>query len=791
MTSAHPQPPVTDTAQASAPRACLDDEAVLASYTRWEQGPQGQRRAVSQLQLSGMHCAACAGIIERALVAQPGVVAAQVNAAAQRLQLCWDPSVARISELLQAIVAKGYDAAPDVAAPARQLREREHRQALWRLFVAAFLMMQVMMLATPIYLAEPGEMSADLRQLLQWGSWVLTLPVMLFSAGPFFKAAWQQLRARRLGMDVPVALGLVVTFVASTGASFEPGGIFGHEVYFDSLTMFVSFLLAGRYLELRARHRVAQSLEAATQRLPEQVERLLADGGVERVSPAQLRVGDLVRVFAGQAFPADGLIEQGQTAADEALLSGEAAAVSKGPGEEAIAGSMNLLAPVLLRLQRVGADTRYEGIVRLMREALTQRPATLRLADRAAGPFLWAVLALALAGALVWYWIEPQRALWVAVSVLIVTCPCALSLAAPSAWLAATGTLARRGVLLARLDVLETLADVDTVVLDKTGTLTEEGLLLSRSWPAAPEPALLLQAAALAAHSRHPVSQALSRLAKVEEADRARWQQVREWPGLGLQAVDAEGRVWRLGAPAWVADADASLASPQTLEPSDLAAAQLAFGQPGQPLLRWRFDEHLRADAAAAIAALHELGLRSLLLSGDAPERAQAMAAQAGVQQARGGISPEGKLAEVRALQAAGHCVLMIGDGINDAPVLAQADASVAMGQGALIARGHADAVLLSGRLMDLALARALSVRTRRVIRQNLAWAAAYNMACIPLALLGLLPPWAAGIGMAASSLFVILNALRLGRPLSDAVPRHEPASPPRGATVSVRARAV
>jgi P-type Cu2+ transporter len=336
--------------------------------------------------------------------------------------------------------------------------------------------------------------------------------------------------------------------------------------------------------------------------------------------------------------------------------------------------------------------------------------------------------------------------------VLIVTCPCALSLAAPSARLAAAGALARRGLLLARLELLERLALVDMVVLDKTGTLTEEGMQLLQRWPAggADKDPVLAAARALARHSHHVFARALVALTGPD--GEPAWREVRELPGRGLQALDVQGQVWRLGAPAWVGAGAACEAE-----------AQLAFGRPGEPpLLQLQFGEVLRPDAAAAIAAMHQQGLQTLLLSGDAPARVQAMARRAGIGQWQGGATPEDKLAAVAALQSQGHRVLMLGDGINDAPVLARADASLAMGQGALLARAQADGVLLSGRLMDVVLARSQAQRTRRVIRQNLAWAAAYNAACIPLALAGLLPPWAAGLGMALSSLGVVLNAGRL-----------------------------
>ena len=422
---------------------------------------------------------------------------------------------------------------------------------------------------------------------------------------------------------------------------------------------------------------------------------------------------------------------------------------------------MNLQAPREMRVLRVGADTRHEAIVRLMREAMTQRPASTELADRVAGPFLWTVLFLAAAGAWAWHFIDPARSVWVAVSVLIVTCPCALSLAAPSARLAATAALAKRGFLLVKLDVLETLCRIDTVVFDKTGTMTQDRMELLEvcsATPAAKEASLtperlLSLARDLARHSQHPFSRALAESAPAPALQTA-WQHISEHAGRGLQALDEQGRQWRLGAPDWVA---ANAAEGQVL-PAD---AQLAFGH-ADALIGLRFGEVLRPDAVAAIAALHDQGLRTVLLSGDAPDRVSRLAQAAGVQQAQGGATPASKLAAVADLQAQGRCVLMVGDGINDAPVLARADASVVMGQGTMLARASADALLLSNRLADLASARIFAMQSARVIRQNLAWAAAYNAACIPLALAGYLPPWAAGLGMACSSLFVVLNAQRL-----------------------------
>jgi Cu2+-exporting ATPase len=527
--------------------------------------------------------------------------------------------------------------------------------------------------------------------------------------------------------------------------------------------MFVSFLLAGRFLEMRARHRAERSLEDTSARLPQTALRVAADGSIEAVSAKSLRPGDRVRVPVGDAFAADGVLAEGATEADEALLSGESRPVPKAAGDGVIAGSVNLGAPVVLRVERTGADTRHEQIVALMRAALSQRPAATRLADRIAAPFLWGVLLLAAGGAFAWQFIDPSRALWVAVSVLIVTCPCALSLSAPAALLSATGALARRGVLLRRLEALETLADVKQVVLDKTGTLTEARPAWRGALALAPEALherrrteLLAAAAALAAWSTHPLSLALAEAFPAAHDNAGRWHAVKELPGRGLEAVDEGGIAWRLGAAEWVGAAPAA-----GLGDDGLA---VWFGRCGTPLLQLQFDEALRADAEAAVQQLQAQGLQLRLLSGDDPARVSRLAQRLGLGMAEGAATPEGKLAALRALQARGERVLMVGDGVNDAPVLAQADVSFAMGQGAAVARVHADAVLLSGRLADVAMARALARRTVRVIRQNLAWSALYNAACVPLAMLGWLPPWDACLGMAASSVVVVGNALRLAR---------------------------
>ncbi len=714
-----------------------------------------QAPAEAVLALHGMYCAACAGVIESALRAVPGVVQADVSAASRRARVRWQPALADVALLAAAVEAAGYRALPVQDEALQAAHQREARQALWRLFVASFCMMQVMMFTTPIYLAAPGDMAPDLNALLRWGAWVLSLPVLLFSAGPFFKGAWVAVRRRRIGMDVPVALGIAITFLAGTVSSFNPGGPLGHEVYLDSMTMFVTFLLAGRWLEARARVRSTEALDELLQRLPERAQRVLEDGSSETVPVSALRVGDQVRVALGQAFPGDGELVGGSvTQVDEALLTGESRPVERSPGDSVTGGTVNVGAPVVMRLRCVGEGTRYQQIVDLVQRALTERPAMLGLADRLAGPFVWGVLLLAAMAAAAWSVIDPSRALTVAVAVLIVTCPCALSLAAPAALLSAAGALARRGVLVQRLAALETLARTDTACIDKTGTLTQDRLVLAHIalHPQADRAQMLACASSLAALSQHPLARAL---VQALPAAPGGWREVREVAGQGMQARDAQGRMWRLGSSAWAGIGTAAQRPVVACAPVD--------GLP-QEQARFEFDESLRPGAMAAVAALQRQGLQLHLLSGDAPASVQVIAERLQLSHAMGGATPERKLQAVSELQAQGHRVLMVGDGVNDGPVLARADVSFALAHGSALAQSRADFIVLGSRLSEVPAARALALRTVRVMRQNLGWALAYNLACVPLALIGLLPPWAAGAGMALSSLGVVLNALRLSR---------------------------
>jgi Cu2+-exporting ATPase len=567
-------------------------------------------------------------------------------------------------------------------------------------------------------------------------------------------------------MDLPIALGMVITFAVSTAGTFEPQGIFGREVYFDSLTMFVFFLLTGRWLELRLRDRTAGALEALMNRLPDSVERQLPDGQFARVAARRVQVGDVLRVHPGETFTADGVLTVGATRVDEALLTGESRPLVRRVGEGVWSGSHNLTGTVQLRVERVGAATRFAQIVALMESASAAKPQGAVLADRIAKPFLIAVL-VAAAGACAWWWgRDPSHALMVAVAVLVVTCPCALSLATPAAMLAAAGSLARGGVLVRRLQGLEALAQVDTVVFDKTGTLTRDAMVLAtvetRAGVSADQ--ALAMAAALAQHSLHPVSRALVAAPQAASAPHVGWTcaAVTESAGEGVagvaQLADPHGGVMqtasmRLGSASFCA-----------VPARCVAGLQVHLSDEQGWLASFILQEDLRPQADAVVRALADLGMAVYMLSGDSAASVARVAAQAGITHARGACTPQDKLAFMRQLQAQGHQVAMVGDGFNDGPVLAGANASFAFGQAAPLAQAKADFVILGDQLVAVVHTLHLARRTMSVVRQNLWWALLYNAACVPLAVMGLLPAWLAGLGMASSSLLVVLNALRLAR---------------------------
>ena len=723
----------------------FDDPGLQAQFVHPD-GDEGNVKAT--LAIEGITCAACAWLIEHRLNALEGITTSAVNLTHHRLRVSWDPQQLKLSQLLAELAAIGYDAQPYEPDQAQARMQHEERMNVRRLIIAAVGMMQVMMFSIPIYVSGPGEISDDFYALFHWLSFALATPVVFFSAQPFFRNALRDLRTGVLGMDVPVSLAIGGAYLASSYAVLFNVG----EVYFDSVAMFTFFLLFGRYVEGRARRRSGHSGNALSGVLPISATRLESDGS-ERILPAsELAPDDRVLIKPGHGVPADGVIEEGESSLDESMLTGEYLPVTRRVGDRIIGGSQNMENPLVIRVTHAGRDARVAGIVDLTDRAFASRPRLAQMAARMAHLFVLRLLVVTACVTIAWWFIDPSRMLWVLLSVLVVTCPCALALATPAALTAGHGQLRKRGVLITRADAMETLSNVTRAIFDKTGTLTRGEMHLTQTKPFGELTAERAQAiaAALEAHSEHPIARAFRpfRDATLQAKD------IHSHTGQGLEGT-LNGARWKLGKPEF-----------STGEPISAPARGqwLLLSENGEPRAWFGLHDGIRDDAAATIKALQAQGLTVELLSGDTVDAVESLANQLNITTWHAGTSPEGKLARMKELQAAGETVVMIGDGINDVPVLAGADVAIAMNGATDLARTRADAVLLSPRLMRIFEAIEISRVTRRIMRQNMIWSVCYNFSALPLAAMGLVPPWMAAIGMSLSSLVVVGNALRLSR---------------------------
>ena len=701
--------------------------------------------------VDGIHCGACVWLIEHHLRRIPGVRAAAVNYSTRRVLVEWDDARVHLGDVLEALARIGYKPAPNVRHASEVEQRRVQRLALLRTLVAWLAMMQVMMLAWPGYL-DPHGMNGAETAIFRWASLSITFPVLLFSGWTFIVGALRDWRMRRLGMDVPVVLGLWGAFIASAVSVMHGSG----PVYFDSVDMFLALLLSARLIETSLRHRSANAADELLEQLPAAVRRLQGDGTWVSVAITRLRAGDVVQVPSGSLVPVDGVVVDGSSRADEALLTGESVAVAKAAGARVLAGSMNIDSPLVVRAEAAGQGTRIAQMVDLMNGALADKPRAARLADLAAHWFTLILLAVAIATALLWWWLNPARIVPSVIAVLVVSCPCALSLAVPAALAAATARLSRAGVLIARGHALDVVTGVQAWLFDKTGTLTighaDRVRVTSTAREMQPARALAL-AAALEQGVQHPLALALLAQARAEALELPAVRDACAVPGQGVEGV-IDGRRLRLGKPG--RDTTGAHASPgvTVLELVDLDA--------DLPLATIEVAEALRPGAGEAIAALRGSGASVELLSGDHAASVAAWAERAGIASAQGGLLPQDKLARVRALQAQGLRVAMVGDGVNDAPTLGAADVSVSFSSAAPIARAGADVVFAFDDMRALTLLVDVARRTQAVIRQNLAWAVAYNAVFVPLAVaVRIAPVWAA-VGMSCSSLLVVLNSARL-----------------------------
>jgi Cu2+-exporting ATPase len=740
------------------------EEDVAAQLDAWEgcdareslwgvELPEGRRELL--LQTEGIRCAACAWLIRSHMENLPGVQSTQVDTATGYTRIIWNPTENRLSRLAAGLMELGYKPHLPLASAEEQGRQKERRDSMKRLGVAGLGMMQVMMYAVGLYAGDAFGIAAAERSFLSWVSLLVTLPVLLYSGRVFFEGAWRSLKAGRPGMDVPVALAIGLAFLASCYNFFRGTG----EVWFDSVVMFIFFLSLGRHMEMMLRHRNLQAGAALARLLPEWAERIEGERR-DTVPAGDLVTGDHVLVRAGESFPADGLIWMGSTEVDEALLTGESRAVARAGGDAVIAGTINLSQPVEVEVTATGPETTVSTMGRLLLRAQSTRPSTHSMPAWLVPAFIVAVLFIASATWIGWQVLDPSRAFSAMLSVLVASCPCALSLALPVVHAAASRRLLDEGVLLTRGDALHALNEVDTVVFDKTGTLTQGApeiatIELNPARGDLGEARALRIAAALEGASAHPIARAF-RAAESDLATDVPLPRldgpVAVKPGLGLRAA-IDGTDWRIGTAEFVGEANG---------PNGDDGIWLADSQGW--VARFVLRDALRPGAIETVNALRKAGLDVRILSGDGGAAVSAVAERLCIPTFEARRTPAMKLDALLELRHSGRSTLMVGDGVNDAPVLAAADVSMTVKGGAELANSTADLILTGESLGLVITARAIAHRARQLIRQNLAWALLYNASVMPLAVSGLLKPWMAALGMSLSSLLVVANASRLVR---------------------------
>ena len=691
------------------------------------------------LMVDGLHCAACGWLIEIMLARRDEVVKARLNHSTRRLRLIWRGGPETAAQLVELVEALGFRLTPFDAGKLEAATNTELRELLRCLAVAGFAAANIMLLSVSVWAGHANGMGQATRDLMHWLSALIALPAILYAGRPFFRSAWQALSHGRTNMDVPISIGVV----AAASMSLSETVRHGPYAYFDSAVTLLFFLLIGRVLDLRARGRTREAAAHLLSLGVSGATRLAADGRTETVALSELKPGDVILVAAGERIGADGIVSTGISDIDASLLTGESVPVALEPGALVFAGQLNLSGPLTVTVTAAGDGTLLAEIVRLTEAAEGGQARYRRLADRLI-PYYTPVVHIAALGTYLYWWAIAgevwQIALLRAVSVLIITCPCALGLAIPAVQVTASGRLFRRGILLKTPTALERLAEIDHVVFDKTGTLTL-GRPELKPDPGCEEEVLLL-AAGIARASRHPLARALAAARPQAPARDG----VQELPGRGLRA----GPI-RLGSRAWVG-----------VPEDDSAEPELWLSVPGRPSRRFSFTETLRPKALETVAWLRQAGYRVSLLSGDRGAAVAAMAARCDIDDWRACADPTVKAAWLAMRKRAGRHVLMVGDGLNDAPALATADVSISPASGADVAQTAADVVFQGDSLSAVRECLSVAGRARSVIRENLAFALLYNLAAVPLAVAGLVTPPLAAALMSSSSLIVVLNALRL-----------------------------
>ncbi|ABV87539.1 heavy metal translocating P-type ATPase [Shewanella pealeana] len=703
-----------------------------------------QRDSLNEVSLTvdGITCAACAWLIEHKINKLDGVAKIQVNSTTQRALIAWDSETIKLSEILNQISLIGYQAAPFQVDEQEIKSKRDSRKFLLRLGLAGFATMQVMMFALALYSGYFSDLDTEYRDYFRWVSMLFAAPVVFYSAQPFYFSAVRSMLMGRLNMDVSVSIAICGAYIASCIETINGTG----EVYFESVSMFTFFLLLGRFFEQNARQKASVSSSNLHKLVPLTAQ-LKTDEGFDEVPAKRLVIGDIILVKPGDVIAADGIVIEGETAVNEAMLTGEQMPLQKMIDAEVFAGTINIEQPILVKVTALGQDQLVAEIIRLQEIASNNKPRVALYADRFSNYFTAAILLIAALTYLFWYFYSPEDAFWVTLSVLVATCPCALALATPTAVTCGTAIMTRLGIITRRSGVFEKLPKIQHVVFDKTGTLTLGSLSISdveltADWS---ETAVLAHIAALESGSLHPIAKAFA--AHFNGAITVSHRQ--SVVGNGLSGT-IDGLEYRVGSQQFVNGTN------------DVEASTIVWFSQGHTLLaKITLNDEVRPETAQAVTQLKKMGCKISIASGDNSTEVAALGQRLGIDDVHKGLSPKDKLALIDKFQQQGQ-VAMFGDGINDAPVLAGANLSIAMGSGAAISKNSADIILLGDNLSRFADAVKVAKSTGRIIKQNLFWALGYNLFIIPLAVSGHVAPYIAALGMSASSLIVVSNSLRL-----------------------------
>ena len=735
-----------------------DDPELQAEYV-------DQRGDISEASLSigGITCAACIWLLEREITKLDGVIQFTINHTTHKAQLRWKQQQTPLSAILIAIRKLGYKGFPYDEGLARQFAEKEKKTTVFRIAVAGIASMQNMMFALPLYLGFYSGITSEFISLFRWVSLLMCLPVVLFSAKPFFRAAYRDLKTRHLTMDVPVSIAILGAFFASAWITMTGEASLESDVYFDSVSMFTFFLLLGRFIEMQTRHKHLNS-DVEMSRLLPSTAIIRTEKGEQSIAAHKLALEDVLVVKQGQIIPADGVIIEGQSRVDESALSGEFLPIDKAPGAFVSGGTTNIENTLCIRVTAKPKDSRVAAIIKLLDKAQLSKPRTVLIADKVASYFVAAVLIISCLVGFIWYLLDPAQIFPIVLSVLVVTCPCALGLATPTALTSANTYLRSKGFLITKSHALEAMPQITDIIFDKTGTLTKGELSIvdTHCFYADPLETTTAQAleiaAALESGSSHPIAFAFAPYFKQAAID------IKNTIGFGLSGrygkdPDSPGTRYYLGSLDFL-----QLPASETRDVQLHAGLNLFLSDGERLIAQFLLNDRLREDSQDTIRDLKHMGLNLHILSGDQLHSVEHIAKTLGIDSFHAAQSPEAKLAFVKALQAEGKKIAMVGDGINDLPVLSGAKLSIAMGAASDITKMNSDAILLNNHLSVLNDAFLSAHKTRKIIKQNVAWAIGYNLCMLPLAAAGFIPPYFAALGMSLSSLIVVFNSIRLKR---------------------------